>query len=363
MSLTLKRTCPFTSSIHSYIENYTLPTMDTDPYASRYLDKSTYDKWRSLAPATIPEEVFPDTKSQRSQSPPKRPRNAKNLSLSVPPVPKNTPGYTSAPASPFRSPRLAIKRPSNLTINIHSLHRHPSTPELYASNLGSPVVASPGPYTSKQFPGLNIDSQRADAERPKARHTDPTATKVLYDESVEREKAYPDGPRLILEPNIWLYAEPDLELAKTYDLVVNVAREVGNPFIVSESLDPRRLSPGSDFEEATPSPYSPTSSLSNPSPSLPSSTSSTLSPQHPLKQTETIGPASYRYNNIEYIHIPWDHHSILSQELPGIVDDILKRSEQGKKILVHCQVRLNLPSLLTDSVASHAQQPLSSRSL
>jgi tyrosine-protein phosphatase MSG5 len=156
---------------------------------------------------------------------------------------------------------------------------------------------------------------------------------------VEREKAYPDGPRLILEPNIWLYAEPDLELAKTYDVVVNVAREVGNPFIVTQALDPRRLSPGSDFEEATPSPYSPSSSsVSNPSPSLLSSTSSTLSPQHPIKQTEAIMATSYRYNNVEYMHIPWDHHSTLSGELPGIVDDILERSEQGKKVLVHCQV-------------------------
>ena len=324
---------------HSYNENHTLPAMDPDPFSSRYLDKTTYNEWHSLSPTTIPEEVFPDTSSQRSPSPPKRPRNAKNLSLSVPAIPKNTPGSTSAPASPFRSPRLPSRRPSNLTINIHSLHRHPSTPELYASNIGTPIVASPAPYTSNQFPGFNIDSQVAESERPKARHTDPTANKVPYEESVEREKAYPDGPRLILEPNIWLYAEPDLELAKTYDVVVNVAREVGNPFIVTETLVPRRLSPGSDFEEATPSPYSPSSSsVSNPSPSLPSSTSSTLSPQHPIKHMEAVIPTSYRYNNVEYMHIPWDHHSTLSGELPGIVDDILKRSEEGKKVLVHCQV-------------------------
>src|ERR1700685_1340422 len=89
MSLTLKRTCPFTLTIHSYNENHTLPAMDPDPFASRYLDKTTYNEWQSLSPTTIPEEVFPDPSSQRSPSPPKRPRNAKNLSLSVPAIPKN----------------------------------------------------------------------------------------------------------------------------------------------------------------------------------------------------------------------------------------------------------------------------------
>src|SRR5271156_5885841 len=185
MSLTLKRTCPFTLTIHSYNENHTLPAMDPDPFAPRYLDKTTYNEWQSLSPTTIPEEVFPDTSSQRSPSPPKRPRNSKNLSLSVPAIPKNTPGSTSAPASPFRSPRLPSRRPSNLTINIHSLHRHPSTPELYASTIGTPIVSSPAPYTSQQFPGLGGDPRRSDG--PKTRHTDPTINEVPYEESVERE--------------------------------------------------------------------------------------------------------------------------------------------------------------------------------
>jgi len=154
---------------------------------------------------------------------------------------------------------------------------------------------------------------------------------------VEREKAYPDGPRLILEPNIWLYAEPDLELAKTYDVVVNVAREVGIPFIATQIPDPSRISPQSEFDETSTSPFSPTTSSANPSPSLPSSVSSGLSPQLPVKATET-GPTSYRFNDVEYMHIPWDHNSSLSEDLPGIVDHILERSEEGKKVLVHCQV-------------------------
>ena len=340
MSLTLKRPCPFTLTIHQYSDSHTLLTMDPDPFATRYI-KDPFPEWNPLSPTTIPEDVYSENPShQRSPSPPKRPRNAKNLSLSVPPGTKNTPNLpTSAPASPFRSPRLPSRRPSNLTINIHSLHRHPSTPELYTRDISSPIVASPATFTS-QFPGLNIESTRRNEDRPKTRHTDPSLNDVSFEESVEREKAYPDGPRLILGPNIWLYAAPDLELAKSYDLVVNVAREVENPFIITDPVDPARSSP--DSEDTTSSPFSTyASTVSASSPSIPSSISSALSassPQRGLKSPESSIPISFRYNNVEYMHIPWDHNSSLSQELPGIVDHILERSDAGKKVLVHCQV-------------------------
>jgi tyrosine-protein phosphatase MSG5 len=332
MSLALKRTCPFTLTIYQNNDIHTSVTMDPDPYAPRFLDRNVYNEWRSLSPSTDS-----DT-SQRSPSPPKRPRNTKNLSLNVPSGPQNSSAAASAPASPFRSPRFSNRRPPNLTINIHSLHRHPSTPELHTSNIVSPFVTSPAPYTASQpFPILNLDTRRNDQDRPKPRHTDPLFSSVPYGESVEREKAYPDGPRLIIEPNIWLYAEPDLELAKTYDVVVNVAREVGIPFIATETLDPFRISPQSEFDETSTSPFSPPSSGANPSPSVSSSVSSGLSPQLPLKATETV-PTSYKFNDVEYMHIPWDHNSSLTQDLPGIVDYILERSEEGKKVLVHCQV-------------------------
>ena len=338
MSLALKRTCPFTLTIYQNNDIHTSVTMDPDPYATRFLDANGYNEWDPLSPSIkSSKDTYSDT-LQRSPSPPKRPRNAKNLSLSVPSGSQNSSASTSAPASPFRSPRFPNRRPSNLTINIHSLHRHPSTPELHTSNIVSPFVTSPAPYTASQpFPILDLDTRRHDQGRPKPRHTDPLFSGMHYEESVEREKAYPDGPRLIIEPNIWLYAEPHLELAKTYDVVVNVAREVGNPFIATENMDPSRISPQSEFDETSASPFSPTSSSANPSPSLPSSISSGLSPQLPLKVTETV-TTSYKFNNVEYMHIPWDHNSSLSQDLPGIVDYILERSEEGKKVLVHCQV-------------------------
>jgi tyrosine-protein phosphatase len=327
--------------------------MDPDPFASRYSQRDlNYIEWTPVSPTTTPEEAF--NKPQRSPSPPKRPRNAKNLSLNVPPGSAVASLPISAPASPFRSPRLPTRRPSNLTINIHSLHRHPSTPELYTSKIRSSLVSSPAPYTSNQFPRLDEESHRVDSERPKTRHTDPTVHEIPYAESVEREKAYPDGPRVILEPNIWLYAEPDLELAKTYDVIINVAKEVENPFLVTDTLDPSRLSPPYDLD-STPSPFSPFSSETSSMPSSTSSGLSTSSPRLPPKTTEPAAPTIYKYNNVEYMHVPWDHNSSLSQDLPGIVDYILERSAQDKKVLVHCQVS-PIIALLTSSAVSPAQQ-------
>src|SRR5271154_4581880 len=117
MSLALKRNCPFTLNIHPF--NTT--NMDPDPYKQNYRDRDLYGEWSSTVPTTIPEEPYPSA-SRRSPSPPKRPRNAKNLSLNVPAP--NKLSSTSAPASPFRSPRLPSRRPSGLTINIQSLHRY-----------------------------------------------------------------------------------------------------------------------------------------------------------------------------------------------------------------------------------------------
>jgi hypothetical protein len=353
MSLTLKRACPSTLTIHTCTDTRSRRMMDPEPYGQRRTDKM-YGEWNPTATAvtttTILEEPYPDPTSHRSSSPPKRARNAKNLSLNVVTGTRSTSVSGSTSSSPFRSPRLPSRRPSNLTINIHSLHRHPSTPDLYNSHLPSPsIVQSPLHFSSqKQFPGLTIDMPRSqtDQDRPKMRHTDPSINDLPYAESVERDKAYPDGPRLILEPNIWLYAAPDLQLAKTYDLVVNVAKEVTNPFITSASAT---LSPESDFEETTPSPYSPYSVFVSPgAQSTPSSVSSTVSPQLPSKSTAENSPTSTNYNDVEYMHIPWDHNSSLMHELPGIVDHILARSSEGKKVLVHCQVPTFLSS--TNSV-------------
>src|SRR5947207_7184490 len=124
MPLPLKRTCPFMLTIYQNNDNHTFVTMNPDPYAPRFLDRNPCNGWTPLSPSIKSvEDTYGDT-SPRSPSPPKRPRNVKNLSLSVLAGPENRRASTSVPPSPFRSPRLPDRRPSNITINIRSLHRH-----------------------------------------------------------------------------------------------------------------------------------------------------------------------------------------------------------------------------------------------
>lgn len=42
--------------------------------------------------------------------------------------------------------------------------------------------------------------------------------------------SYPSGPIIICQPNIYLYSEPTREEAGDFDVVINVAKEVKNPF-------------------------------------------------------------------------------------------------------------------------------------
>ena len=45
-----------------------------------------------------------------------------------------------------------------------------------------------------------------------------------------KSPSYPDGPILMHEPSVHLYLEPKMEEAMKFDVIINVAREVKNPF-------------------------------------------------------------------------------------------------------------------------------------
>lgn len=137
-----------------------------------------------------------------------------------------------------------------------------------------------------------------------------------------KSPAYPAGPVCIFDPNIYLFAEPDAELASQFDVVINVAREVVNPF---DKFDAMRVpdTPGiapdtactdvsfmTAFEEAM------------------------TSPVGKSRPTSLIRP---KIRRPEYIHMPWDHNTPILDDLPKLVELISQRSSEGKKILVHCQ--------------------------
>ncbi|CDO53089.1 similar to Saccharomyces cerevisiae YNL053W MSG5 Dual-specificity protein phosphatase [Geotrichum candidum] len=173
------------------------------------------------------------------------------------------------------------------------------------------------------------------------------------------ENAYLNGPLFICEPNIYLYSEPTREQAMEFDLVINVAREVKNPFQAYNS--PCSFSDSNNSEDLFFSslPSSPPSSLESnydnimSSPFL-SSDASTISPvtaepwqplsphyqkplQTPVSSMPTSGIAATKKPMPEYIYVPWEHTSQLTADLASLTDLMAQRAQQGKKILVHCQ--------------------------
>lgn len=92
------------------------------------------------------------------------------------------------------------------------------------------------------------------------------------------ENAYPNGPLLVISPNIYLYSEPSINEVLQFDVVINVAYEIKN----LKSLIPEN-------------------------------------------------------SNIDYFHVLWKHHSKIFKDLRRITSLMNKFSKLNKKILVHCQ--------------------------
>ncbi|KAL7275423.1 tyrosine/serine/threonine protein phosphatase [Rhizina undulata] len=322
----------------------------------------------------------------RSISPSKKPRNTKNLSLNVPPpttppptVVAQPPRSISAPTSPAfivpPPPQNPRRRPSNLgltiklpgtlpeksavrgpsAIGVSGLRHHQSSPSL---SLFSPAPGGiPGgmklPPLSSQRPARLFnpprpstrDSFASSISSSSMSNSPPRSPEPLQEMDEEYEEprsgeakspAYPAGPICIFEPNIYLYAEPDAELASKFDLVINVAREVPNPFRAAEKQkdeDDGKFAAGSssdmDFTDCVPPDTACTDA------------SFVTAFEEPLFSPMSLWQPSPdqtpKYREPEYLHMPWDHNTPILDDLPKLVNLIDERASAGKKVLVHCQ--------------------------
>ena len=162
-----------------------------------------------------------------------------------------------------------------------------------------------------------------------------------YDVPLSQEAkspAYPQGPVCIYDPNVYLYLEPTQVEARVFDVIINVAREVKNPFTVAaeekpevESLceNPQWDSQGANIagRDSAPEPLAATEA----------SFGSAIDAQ--LEDAPRSAPTTPKATTPEpeYVHVPWDHNA-------NVVDDLLKlcgviedRVRQDKKVLIHCQ--------------------------
>lgn len=165
-----------------------------------------------------------------------------------------------------------------------------------------------------------------------------------YDLPLSREAkspAYPDGPVCIYEPFVYLYLEPTESEASEFDVVLNVAREVQNPFstgtertgfthledaAVQIPLDSR-----SSFFAGRRSVSEPQTAISDKSfrASFETQLEDLARQSHETPKAPTTTP--------EYIHVPWDHNTNVVDDLLRLCEVIDDRVQQQKRVLVHCQ--------------------------
>lgn len=156
-----------------------------------------------------------------------------------------------------------------------------------------------------------------------------------------KSPAYPQGPICIYDPNVYLYLEPTYIEAAEFDVVLNVAREVKNPFTTVGDQGFRDMA--SDAPDATPK-KTQTAHLagrdiiSEPHTAI-SERSITSGFEAPAEDTARTAPGTPKASRPqpEYIHVPWDHNTNVVDDLLKLCELIDDRVRQEKRVLVHCQ--------------------------
>ncbi|KAF6818965.1 tyrosine-protein phosphatase [Colletotrichum sojae] len=309
---------------------------------------------------------------------PRRPKNMKGLSIQPPFMGNSAATLVSEPASPsFIKPTIpAMKRkPSQLSLNtktsdlvMRNTLEVPGTPGMapimqrraLKHSTSSPHMlpslksATFGPPGGMSFPkvlernesglseflrptktgvGASFDTTIVEEDSPIKTQL---ASRAALDfepyhehENNEDQKTpgYPDGPIAIYEDNVYLYLEPTAEEASRFDTVINVAREVHNPFNFLPKADVQMID-----SPAVLSPI-PDTAVSNAS----FSTAFEFPTEGRVETPTTPKAMSFSTHRPEYIHMPWDHNTDIAQDLMHLCETIEARTKEGKKVLVHCQ--------------------------
>ena len=149
----------------------------------------------------------------------------------------------------------------------------------------------------------------------------------------QKSPGYPDGPIAIYEDNVFLYLEPTAEEASKFDVVINVAREVANPFKAATQTA------GKSDESLAPRPEAAENPISN---SAVAGTSyppgfEYLTSEDAAAETPTTPKAMFAAKEPEYIHMPWDHNTDIAVDLMQLCETVEQRTQEGKRVLIHCQ--------------------------
>ncbi|KFX96526.1 hypothetical protein V490_03308 [Pseudogymnoascus sp. VKM F-3557] len=324
---------------------------------------------------------------------PRKPRNAKGLALklgSLDPLVQ-----VSAPASPaaFVKPPLPKprKKPSNLSLQTSSnfsttalpslsleppptpaglrvtmLHHAASTSDMgmFSPDLRSSMAGPQGGmrlpgFERSQISGLSnafrkptpILESRAAGQQQKFEEISPIRTQLAtrsggdiggdtFDCAANddiKSPGYPDGPIAIYEPYVFLYLEPSADEAAEFDVVMNVASEVKNPFKVKQALEE------SKSQVAEPKSFD-AMDIDRESPPMTGASMATFTTAFEVQPNDASTPTETSpttpkplSKEPEYIHIPWEHNTDISKDLLSLCETIDDRVNHGKKVLIHCQ--------------------------
>lgn len=326
---------------------------------------------------------------------PRKPRNAKGLALKLTSDESSPlPSQISAPASPsFVKPAIpkARKKPSILslqtsatsTINARlannppqspgcmrttSIRHHHSSPQLMPSPDPRGFNAPDGgmqlpPFERCRTSGLSSTFRRPSALKESStigadstiqEEESPIRTQMatrsgadirgdIFDAPASQEDAkspgYPEGPVVIYEPNIYLYLEPTVQEASQFDVIVNVAQEVKNPFRLAEEQERERKQSEELMSTGNNTSLDQRDLDEREEMAVPDTAASAASfaTAFEIQPSGTTTPRTSGLNEPEYIHIPWEHNTDIAKDLMGLCEIIDARAKEGKKVLVHCQ--------------------------
>lgn len=266
----------------------------------------------------------------------RKPRNLKNLALNTSKTfpltkglntgiaPLDTPGEAMTTPTPMatgfvrpvsqarRNPSLSLslKTPTNEAATgsfLDSQSHVPPTPSFPRPSMFRGLQSSPALTTLSTHtrgPSRNFASA-GDFPQSFAEHDEHLTEDGQYHAPLSREEkldAYPNGPITIYDPLIDLYLEPTAAQARDYDVIMNVASEVLNPFASEINTQ------------------------------IPSKSLHTAA-QELLTGSSSSGTAA----SPEYIHVPWEHNTDIVPDLYELVKVVDDRVQKGKRLLIHCQ--------------------------
>lgn len=319
-------------------------------------------------PRTAHEQSAPFFELQKP-APPKKGKNLKNLAVNTSRAPERASSTTSLPLVQNAEPEPSImspsfvkppsppkRKPSNLGLTIRTpasinpppqqiklaipatpSFGRPGTLRHFQSSPSLPLYPALGeesPIAPKLFESTTLETIFSPTEGPQIQaKVDEEQNFDIPLSREEKPEAYPDGPICVHEPYIDLYLEPTAEQARQYDVVMNVAVEVRNPFdknVEPKSPEPEvRLDGGGGIQYA-PKRDRPAHTSEQRQPSSPTTPKAT-----PLNMSSP--PLENAGKEPEYIHIPWEHNSDIVPDLLRLVKIIDEKVSENKRVLVHCQ--------------------------